>query len=106
MKAYRLYRFLVIAMVYFLFSSIAHADTQVVSIEAVPATFNPINNESTSITVEATSGVTSLEVRVLTSDHLTLIRSGLTLTESESGIYTADWDGKNNSGAIVDSGRL
>ena len=89
MKSYRL---LVVAIVSFFLSTVAQADTQVSSITADPGTINPFKNETITFTVEATPGVTSLEIRVLSSDLSTLIRSGLTLTETEPGIYTTTWN--------------
>jgi flagellar hook assembly protein FlgD len=80
------------------------ATTEVTSITASPGTFNPIQNESTTITVQATPGVTGLEVRVLLPDQITVVRSGLALTETTPGMYTTTWDGKNNSNAGVVAG--
>ncbi|MBI4849851.1 MAG: hypothetical protein HY808_14975, partial [Nitrospirae bacterium] len=82
----------------------AMAYTEVSSITASPNPFNNINGETTTITVEATSGVTDLEIRALSSDESTVIRSGLNLTEISSGVYTTIWNGRDNNNAIVLAG--
>src|SRR3990172_3966699 len=85
-------------------TSIAFAQTEVTSVTASPQTFNPDNAETTTISVEATPGVTGLEVRVLSSDQTTVVRSGLTLTETTTGSYSTVWNGRNNGNALVPAG--
>src|SRR3972149_5621988 len=80
-------------------ASFAFAQTEVTSVTASPLTFNPDNAEITTIAVEATPGVTGLEVRVLSSDQTTVVRSGLTLTETTTGSYSTVWNGRNNGNA-------
>ncbi|WP_318557046.1 Ig-like domain-containing protein [Geobacter anodireducens] len=80
------------------------AATEVTSITANPSTFNPIINQTTTFSVQATPGVTGLEVRVLLPDQITLVRSGLALTETSPGTYTTTWDGKNDSNTGVVTG--
>jgi hypothetical protein len=84
------------------FTATTWAYTEVTSITASPNPFNNINGENTTITVEATPGVNGLEVSVLSVDQT--IRTGLTLTETDSGIYAITWDGKDNNNALVMSG--
>ena len=80
------------------------AETTVTSITANPGNFNSILNESTTITVQATSGVLGLEVRVLLPDRITVVRSGLALAETTPGTYTTTWDGRNDGNAGVVAG--
>ena len=80
------------------------AATEVTSISAAPNPFNPLKGENASISVYATPGVTGIEVRVLMPNQTTLVRSGLALFETSSGLYTASWDGKDNSGQNVTGG--
>ena len=92
------------AMFLMAFVTRVFAATEITSITASPGTLNPIIGGSTTITVQATPGVTGLEVRVLLPDQITLIRRGLTLTETTPGTYTVSWDGKNDSNAGVVAG--
>jgi flagellar hook assembly protein FlgD len=80
------------------------AATEVTSITASPNYFNPDYGETTDIIVHATSGVTVLEVRIFSPDQTVLVRSGLSLTEKQSGVYSATWNGKNNDDWTVKSG--
>ena len=82
----------------------AFAATEVTSITANPDPFNPYESETTTITVEATPGVDTLELRVLTDDGYDVVRGGLTLTETSPGIYAVTWDGKDSSNALFLAG--
>ena len=82
----------------------AFADTQIASISADPNTINPYTQETTTITILGTPGVTTLAVRVLTSDGGSVVHEGLPLVETDEGVYTVSWDGKISSGALVMAG--
>ncbi|MDD4273818.1 MAG: FlgD immunoglobulin-like domain containing protein [Desulfobacter postgatei] len=101
----KMYKFLLVIIVSFFISAAAQADTGVTSISVDPGTINPFKNETVTFEVAATPDVNNIEIRILSSDYSTVIRSGLTLTESEPGIYTVNWDGTNNSNALVTAGQ-
>ena len=100
----KMYKLLLVVVVSFFISAAAQADTEVTSISVDPGTINPFKSETVTFEVSATPDVSNIEIRILSSDQSTLIRSGLTLTESETGIYTVTWDGTNNSNALVTAG--
>ena len=100
----KMYKLLLVVVVSFFISAAAQADTEVTSISVDPGTINPFKNETVTFEVAATPDVSNIEIRILSSDYSTVIRSGLTLTETETGIYTVTWDGTNNSNALVTAG--
>ena len=80
------------------------AATEVSTISTSPTSINPILNETTTITVQATPGISGFEVRVLLPDQTTVVRSGLVLLETSPGTYTTTWDGKNSNGSSIAAG--
>ena len=94
-------RWLVLPILLVALVSTVLAQTEVTSITASPDPFNAFNGESTTFTVQASPGMSGMEIRVLSSDQMSVVRSGLTLTESSSGVYTTVWNGRNNNNAIV-----
>jgi len=94
---------LLTTLVLFLVSP-SFADTQITSITADPAVVNPYTQEVTTITVLGTPGVTSLVIRVLSSDGATVVHEGLPLVEASEGVYAVSWDGKSSSGSLVMAG--
>ncbi|HAR34832.1 MAG TPA: hypothetical protein DCR95_12320, partial [Desulfobacter sp.] len=100
----KMYKLLLVVVVSFFISAAAQAETKVTSISVDPGTINPFKNETVTFEVSATPDINNIEIRILSSDYSTVIRSGLTLTETEPGIYTVSWDGTNNSNALVTAG--
>ena len=93
---------LLLALCFSLVTS-SFADTQITSITAEPAAINPYMQESTTITVSGSPGVTGLVLRVLAGDG-TVLHQGLPLSETGEGIYATSWDGKDSSGKIITAG--
>ncbi len=90
-KTLTLHTFLLVLLA---LAPLAQDQIEVTSITASPDPFNPDVGETTTVTVNATPGLTILELRVFQSDQVTLMQSGLALTETTAGVYTAVWEGK------------
>ena len=97
-------RFLLVTILLTILVRPAWSATEVTSITANLDPFNPYESETTTITVEATPGVNTLELRVLTDDGYDVVRGGLTLTEITPGIYTVTWDGRDSANSLFLAG--
>src|SRR5690606_13537631 len=70
------------------------------SVSASPSQFSTYAGGSTTVTVQAATGL-NLELRVLSGT--TLVKT-LPLTETTAGVFTTQWDGKDQSGTAVTLG--
>jgi len=97
-----------LAAVAILLSAAPNAGLAQTTISSIIATPNPLNVDrasQTQIVVIGTPGQTNLSVRIFRDDQVTVVRSGLMLTETATaGEYNTTWDGRNQSSQLVASG--